>query len=63
VIDYNVVSTEDWMNYEENEAEKACYSSAMESGYSIEDADWCDDGDLNCKNCPFKPLTNLKKVV
>ena len=32
----------------------ACYSAAEKSGYDHQAADLCDDGNLDCNDCPFR---------
>lgn len=39
---------------QESASEDACRTEALKNGYSIEDADTCDNNNKNCKNCPWK---------
>lgn len=46
-----------WSSYakaEEEASYSACFESAIKNGYTEQEAEDCDDGDKNCKNCPFK---------
>ena len=46
-----------WSAYarmEEEMNEGACIAAAKERGYTGEQAEKCDDGNLNCKNCPWR---------
>jgi len=38
----------------EDSNNSACMTEAARNGYSEEQAEMCDDGDLGCKNCPWK---------
>lgn len=31
-----------------------CHPVALKSGYTLKQADLCNDGSLNCPSCPFK---------
>jgi hypothetical protein len=33
--------------------EAACYGTALENGFTVEQAKYCDDGDKQCVGCPF----------
>jgi hypothetical protein len=33
-----------------------CYEAARLAGHSSEEADNCDDGSLNCPDCPWKEV-------
>ncbi len=47
-----------WTQYEEQmEAAgvQACQGTALRNGHTVEEADNCDDGSVNCPDCPFKP--------
>jgi hypothetical protein len=60
-IDYNVVTTENYINDQEDAAEFACNSTAVENGHMVEEAENCDDGNLNCPDCPFTPEGREKR--
>jgi len=32
----------------------SCQSCALRNGHTIEEADNCDDGSVNCPDCPFE---------
>ena len=52
-MDYNVVSVERWIANEESANEAACNAAAEKAGYTPQEADMCDDGCLNCDECPW----------
>lgn len=33
---------------------RACYAAASRAGYSLDEADKCHDGDLQCPSCPWR---------
>ena len=39
---------------EETAAEEACRGTAFRNGFTIEQADNCDDGSVGCLDCPFR---------
>ena len=43
-----------YFDTEIQENEDACYGTAVENGFSVDQADNCDDGDVGCPNCPWK---------
>lgn len=44
---------------EEADAEAACTGTAMRNGFTLEQADECDDGSMHCVNCPWlSPFEN-----
>ena len=48
-----------WSRYianEEDKNEQACRSCALRNGHTIQEADDCEDGSVNCPDCPFRPL-------
>jgi hypothetical protein len=46
-------SWETYIAREEEQAERACNECAAENGYTPEQAEECDDGNLECKGCPW----------
>lgn len=44
----------EFITREEAWAEEACLQCAQAAGYSPDEAELCEDADLNCPNCPFK---------
>ena len=42
----------------EDTGEGACVEEADKNGYFALEALSCEDGNLNCKNCPFKEVKN-----
>ena len=38
---------------EEAAHEAACNGTALENGFTLEQADECDDGEMHCVDCPF----------
>ena len=38
---------------EEDSAEWACFTTAVENGHTKEEANLCDNGSVGCPNCPF----------
>lgn len=46
-----------WSSYIRAEEERnagACIEAAEKDGYTPEQAEECDDGNLKCKDCPWK---------
>ena len=39
---------------QESEAEAACYNTAEKNGFTLEQADGCDDFSVGCIDCPFR---------
>jgi len=56
-MDRNVVATERYINDMIASAERACYETAIENGYTVDEAEECDDGSVGCWNCPFNNET------
>lgn len=52
-MDYIVISAERHIRGQQDANEQMCYEEADRNG-KLEQADLCDDGDVGCKNCPFK---------
>jgi hypothetical protein len=48
------IAAERYFADEESANEAACFGTAQEAGFSIEQAENCDDGDVGCPNCPWK---------
>lgn len=48
------MASEDPIGDQDDANERACIEEAARNNYSIEQANNCDEGNLNCKNCPFK---------
>lgn len=38
----------------EDRNEQACIETAIKNGHTREEADNCDDGSVDCPDCPFK---------
>ena len=53
MYDYNVISTEKWINDEMDAAETACYRIAEINGLTKEQAENCESGKFNCCGCPW----------
>lgn len=52
-MDYNVESTERFIQNECDANEAACYAVAIINGLTQEQADNCDSGKWNCCGCPW----------
>jgi len=55
-----------WTAYEEQmeaNAFNACYNTAIKNGHTKEEADNCDDGSVNCPDCPFLVVSKDIKGV
>lgn len=42
-----------YVNRLEDIEEAKCYEAALRAGYTQEEAQQCDGGDLNCPDCPW----------
>ena len=54
-MDHNVVAWDKYIAGEEAAREEACVSTAVRNGYTPQQAELCDDGDVGCLDCPFNP--------
>ena len=49
--------SQDWDRYivaEETVQESVCYETALDAGYTIDEADECEDCGLGCPGCPWR---------
>jgi hypothetical protein len=53
-MDRNIIAINHYYAGQEAAAAVACYSAAAYHGLSNSQADRCDEGSLNCPQCPFK---------
>jgi hypothetical protein len=54
MIDHNVAAAARHFDSEEEANARACYATAARNGHTVERADQCDDGDVECPDCPFR---------
>ena len=50
---------EAYIQGEEAANEAQCFGTAIKNGHTIEEAEVCDDGDVGCPDCPWKPQASL----
>lgn len=51
---YSLIETEDSLNLQEANEEEVCVLTALKHGYTPVDAALCDEGNLDCPDCPLK---------
>lgn len=51
------------LDYYDADQMPACVECAQRNGHTTEEAELCDDGSLQCPDCPWKPKVEMRSVI